>query len=124
LIIDPRTESKFKKQFEEAVASLEWGTIAINEWAAFVNGYGILPWGAFPKHDASDIQSGQGKVGNAGLYINAQKCVLRNQFISKGHLPLPSDPKAQKVFVRLSKYSINPSWTKVFGLSSAALLGI
>jgi len=123
IMIDPRTEHKNKESLEDAVANLEWGTIGINEWAGFAPGYGILPWGAYPKHTPEDIQSGVGKVGNAGMYVNAMKGVLRNQFVSKGHLQLPA-AKDGKVFLRLAKYTVTPSWGSVFGLMGAALLGI
>jgi len=123
IMIDPNTEAKFKTQLEDAIAKLEWGTIAINEWAGYVHTIGVLTWGAFPKHDPTNIQSGQGKIGNVGMYLHPQKSVLRNQFMALGHFKLPS-PADAKVFIRLVKYILNPSWARVFGLMGAALLGI
>jgi acyl-CoA reductase-like NAD-dependent aldehyde dehydrogenase len=122
LFIDPRTEARYKKELEEAIANLEWGTIGINDWAASSIFHGQSVWGAFPGHDSTDIQSGVGKILNSRLYTNVQKTVLRSPFFTPGHSTLPDDaaPKKQS---RIAWYVVSPSTWRLVSVLSAALLG-
>ena len=47
LIIDPRIEKRFSKEFDQAIADLEYGTVAINHWAGLGYGFGCTAWGAY-----------------------------------------------------------------------------
>merc|ERR550537_105708 len=60
----------------------EWGTTAINECGMWGAIFPTAAWGAFPKHTAEDIQSGQGKVNNHLMYDHVEKCVIRGPFIN------------------------------------------
>ena len=66
--------------FEEAMARLRYGTIAINAWT----GVGFLsaaaPWGAFPGHTRDNVQSGIGVVHNALLLDDVERTVVRGPF--------------------------------------------
>ena len=66
--------------FEQAVARLRYGTIAINAWT----GVGFLsaaaPWGAFPGHTRDNVQSGIGVVHNALLLDDVERTVVRGPF--------------------------------------------
>ncbi|MDJ0375966.1 aldehyde dehydrogenase family protein [Cryobacterium sp. PH31-L1] len=66
--------------FEQAVARLRYGTIAINAWT----GVGFLaaaaPWGAFPGHTLDNVQSGIGVVHNALLLDEVERTVVRGPF--------------------------------------------
>ena len=55
---------------------MNYGTVAINEWAAI--GYIIpqLPWGGFPGNRDNDIQSGQSVVHNSMLFESPLKGVV------------------------------------------------
>lgn len=77
LIIHPRTIAELGPVFEDLIAELRYGTIAINAWT----GVGYLnpraTWGAFPGHTHDDVQSGIGVVHNALLLDRPQKTVVR-----------------------------------------------
>ncbi|TFD59825.1 aldehyde dehydrogenase family protein [Cryobacterium suzukii] len=76
----PATIRRLGAGFEQAVARLRYGTIAINAWT----GVGFLsaaaPWGAFPGHTLDNVQSGIGVVHNALLLDDVERTVVRGPF--------------------------------------------
>jgi acyl-CoA reductase-like NAD-dependent aldehyde dehydrogenase len=80
VIIDPRTEAQEADAFNQAIAQLRYGSIAINAWVSLGNGLGCTPWGAFPGHTPADIGSGVGVVHNSFLFDYPEKAVIRAPF--------------------------------------------
>lgn len=81
IVIHPKTIAQIGRQrFEEILADLHYGTIAINAWT----GLGFLsaqsPWGAFPGHTLADVQSGMGVVHNTLLFDKPQRAVVEAPF--------------------------------------------
>ncbi|MEA2666586.1 MAG: hypothetical protein QOI11_3530 [Candidatus Eremiobacteraeota bacterium] len=80
VLIHPRTIAQLGPAFDEAVAALRYGCVAINSWP----GVGFLlasaSWGAFPGNTLDDVGSGIGVVHNAFLFDRPQKTVLRQPF--------------------------------------------
>ena len=81
LLIHPRTMRQIgRARFDEIIADLRYGCIAINTWT----GLGFLspqtPWGAFPGHTLDDVQSGIGFVHNTLLFDRPQKTVVEAPF--------------------------------------------
>lgn len=81
ILIHPSTMRLIgRRRFEEIVAGLRYGCIAVNAWA----GLGFLsaptPWGAFPGHTLEDVQSGIGFVHNTMLFDQPQRTVLEAPF--------------------------------------------
>ena len=76
----PGTIRRLGSGFEQAVARLRYGTIAINAWT----GVGFLsaaaPWGAFPGHTLANVGSGIGVVHNALLLDEVERTVVRGPF--------------------------------------------
>jgi acyl-CoA reductase-like NAD-dependent aldehyde dehydrogenase len=122
VMIKGQTENANKAAFEEFIDGLEWGTIAVNEWAAMSNMMPALVWGAFPKHNPKDIQSGSGFMNNALMVNEIQKCVIRAPFVNMAHSK-PSASSAKKL-ERFSYYSNYPTTWRLLGLLSSALIGI
>ena len=80
IIADPHVIQKLGIGFQNAVAALRYGTVAINAWT----GVGFLTatasWGAFPGHTIDDVQSGIG-VGHNALLIDAvERTVVTGPF--------------------------------------------
>ena len=73
---DPGTAAAVRR----ALADLRYGTIAVNGTPAYAFAFQSSPWGAFPGHTASDIQSGRGFVHNTYLLGQAEKTVIRSPF--------------------------------------------
>ncbi|HEY8606050.1 MAG TPA: aldehyde dehydrogenase family protein [Noviherbaspirillum sp.] len=81
IVIHPATMGMIgRRRFEEIIADLRYGCIAVNAWA----GLGFLsaptPWGAFPGHTLDDVQSGIGFVHNTMLFDRPQRTVLEAPF--------------------------------------------
>lgn len=80
LLIDPSTEKTLGAGFDRAIATLRYGSIAINGWTAFGFITPTLTWGAFPGNTIGDVGSGIGVVHNALLLDGVERSVLRGPF--------------------------------------------
>ena len=81
IVIHPSTIAAIgRRRLEEILASLRYGTIAINTWT----GLGFLSapatWGAFPGHTVDDVQSGIGVVHNSFLFDKPERTVVEAPF--------------------------------------------
>jgi acyl-CoA reductase-like NAD-dependent aldehyde dehydrogenase len=80
ILIDPATARANRDTLDEAVANLDYGTIAVNAWSGVAYFMSKCAWGAFPGHTRSDIGSGVGFVHNALMFDKAQKSVVSGPF--------------------------------------------
>ncbi len=99
ILIHPETMAALgRRPFQEAIARLRYGTVAVNAWT----GVGYLNsrarWGAFPGHSLEDIQSGRGVVNNALLLADTERTVVYGPFrpaprsLVRGELSLTPTP--------------------------------
>ena len=107
------------------IDKLNYGTVAINEWAAI--GYIIpqLPWGGFPGNRENDIQSGQSVVHNSMLFESPLKGVVNTKFRISRIIDPPwfvTNKKARRLFRNLTYYQINNSNINFLKLIFAALV--
>jgi aldehyde dehydrogenase (NAD(P)+) len=80
LIARPSTLRELGAGFDQALARLRYGTIAVNAWTGFGFATPTASWGAFPGHTLDDVQSGIGVVHNALLLENPERTVVRGPF--------------------------------------------
>jgi aldehyde dehydrogenase (NAD(P)+) len=80
IVVDPDTEKSLGGKVGRSVATLRYGCVGINVWAAAGFPLGVVPWGAYPGHQLDDIQSGRGFVHNARLVDRPEKSVIRAPF--------------------------------------------
>ncbi|MGF3057199.1 aldehyde dehydrogenase family protein [Microbacterium sp. YY-01] len=80
LLIDPATEKALGDGFDNAIARLHYGSIAINAWTAFGFIIPTLTWGAYPGGTLDNVTSGIGVVHNALLLDNVERSVIRGPF--------------------------------------------
>ncbi|MDC2977753.1 aldehyde dehydrogenase family protein [Acidimicrobiaceae bacterium] len=119
-------DRKFNKHITNLyVDNLNYGTVAINEWAAI--GYIIpqLPWGGFPGNRDNDIQSGQSVVHNSMLFESPLKGVVNTKFRISRLIDPPwfvTNKKARRLFRNLTYYQINNSNINFLKLIFAALV--
>jgi acyl-CoA reductase-like NAD-dependent aldehyde dehydrogenase len=126
ILVHPRSlkDPAVKDAVERAVATLRYGTVAVNQWAGTSFALGSTTWGAFPGHPLWDIQSGNGIVHNTLMFSRAQKSVLHAPFRA-----LPTPPwfvthgrAARTVFSKLIQFEADPSPFMVPSIAVAALL--
>lgn len=124
LIAHPRSIRALGHTFDDAIAELNYGTIAINAWTGL--GY-LTPratWGAFPGHPLTDIQSGRGVVHNALLLKDTERTVLRGPFHPRPKPPwFVTNRTATVTAQRLTAFTAQPKWTALGGILASALRG-
>ena len=119
-------DRKFNKHITNLYTEkLNYGTVAVNEWAAI--GYIIpqLPWGGFPGNRDNDIQSGQSVVHNSMLFESPLKGVVNTKFRISRLIDPPwfvTNKKARRLFKNLTYYQINNSNINFLKLIFAALV--
>jgi acyl-CoA reductase-like NAD-dependent aldehyde dehydrogenase len=131
LLIEPRQKAALGVAFDEAIAALRYGTIAINAWTAFGFLAAGAPWGAFPGHTLQDIGSGIGIVHNAFLLDHVERTVITGPFrpsprsLLHGELAISPKPpwfitarSGAETGRRLTRWGSGRSWA---GLSSVVL---
>ncbi|GAC1437345.1 MAG: aldehyde dehydrogenase family protein [Chloroflexota bacterium] len=136
IIIHPTTMRELGPAFDEAIAALRYGCVAVNAWT----GMGFLlaqtPWGAYPGHTRADIGSGIGVVHNTYLFDRPQKSVVRGPFypfprgLAHGQASLlPKPPwfvthaRAQRVGRGLVRFEARPGLRHLPGIIADALRG-
>ncbi len=136
ILIHPATLKELGAKFDQAVADLRYGCVAINSWT----GVGFLlaqtTWGAFPGHPENDIQSGRGVVHNSFMFDKPQKSVIRQPFypfprnLRHGEVhSLPKPPwfvtnkQASHTARRLTMFEAQPGIKHLAGIFMAALRG-
>lgn len=124
VLVDPRTEKRLGASFDQAIADLRYGGIAINCWSGLNYGLVNATWGAFPGHTDEDIQSGKGVVHNGLLIDHPQKSVVRAPFLMKPTPAWFTDHKNNLALGRtMTAFEAAPSWFKVPGVAAAAFKG-
>lgn len=133
LLIDPKERKRLGLGFDNAIAELKYGTIAINSWT----GFGFLSagasWGAFPGHTLDNVQSGIGVVHNAFLLDHTERTVVTGPFrpfprsAVHGEFALfPKPPwfvtarSAARTGRLLTQFAQKPSWLKMPGIFISA----
>lgn len=137
VLIHPKTIAEIGKQrFEEIIADLHYGTIAINGWT----GLGFLvaqcPWGAFPGHTLDDVQSGIGSVHNSYMFDKPERTVIQAPWrpfpksVLAGEMTLlPRPPwfitngRQDRIGALLTAFQYKPGWSKLPRIFLNALLG-
>lgn len=124
VIAHPRSIRDLNGSFDDAIANLRYGTIAVNAWTGL--GY-LTPrasWGAFPGHPLTDIQSGRGVVHNALLLADVERTVLRGPFRARPKPPwFVTNRTAALTGQRLTAFAARPRWSALGGIFASALRG-
>lgn len=115
IIIDPRSAKhpETAAALEKAIADLEYGTVAVNQYPAISYYIGLTAWGGFPGHDIYDIQSGTGVVNNTLMLPNPEKSVMRAPFELSPDPFVLSTLRAHEFGAKMASYEANPSLRKL-----------
>jgi acyl-CoA reductase-like NAD-dependent aldehyde dehydrogenase len=122
IIVHPKSlaDPDVAAAIERAIANLRYGTVALNMLAFYGAYFMTAPWGAFPGHDAGDIQSGIGKTFNFLMLDRPEKSVIRAPFRRLDPVTIESK-RAAEFCRRLADFEASPSWWKLPGLALTAL---
>ncbi len=133
VIVAPETMRYLGHDFDEAIAKLRYGTIAINAWTALGFLTAAAPWGAYPGHTLENVESGIGVVHNALLLENPEKTVVRGPFrpfprsVRHGEFALfPKPPwfvtsrSAAATGRLLTEFAAKPGWLRLPGIFAKA----
>jgi aldehyde dehydrogenase (NAD(P)+) len=124
IVIHPATIKELGPAFEDLIADLRYGCIAVNTWTGLGFTLPQATWGAFPGHTLNDIQSGQGVVHNTYLFDRPQRTVLYAPFRP---VPRPvwfiTNRQAHVVGRRLVDFEAKPGPLGLPGIFAAALRG-
>ena len=118
--------NKFNKHITNSyMEHLNYGTVAINEWAAI--GYIIpqLPWGGYPGNKDNDIQSGQSVVHNSMLFESPLKGIVETKFRISRFIDPPwfiTNKKSRRLFMNLTYFQINNTKINLIKLIFSALI--
>jgi len=136
IVIHPATKRQLGAKFDELLAELRYGCIAVNAWT----GVGFLAvqtsWGAFPGHSLDDVQSGIGTVHNTFMFDKPERTIVTapwrpfpRTLLSGGLTLLPRPPwfvtnrKADIVGKLLTRFTYRPSFLKLPRIFLNALMG-
>ncbi|HTW19501.1 MAG TPA: aldehyde dehydrogenase family protein [Mycobacteriales bacterium] len=128
LIVHPKslTSAEVARAVEQAIADLRFGTVAVNHWSALGFLIGSTPWGAYPGHPITDVQSGIGFVHNSMMLAETdiEKTVARGPF----RMPVKptwfaTNKTAQRSGEMFARLMAKPTWGKLPSLITTALRG-
>lgn len=80
LLADGATQRRSRAAFEQAIADLKYGGIAVNVWAGANFALAFPSWGAYPGNTLDRVRSGIGTVHNTMLFDHPQKSVVKGPF--------------------------------------------
>jgi hypothetical protein len=125
VIIHPATQKAYKREFDDAIADLRYGTVAINV-PTFI-GFTVtkLPWGGFPGASSpADVGSGDAKVHNTTFLDHPQKGVIKGAW--KMHptpVWFPSNRHLEEVVRLALPFYANPTLKNMLPVMPAAMKG-
>lgn len=121
IIVDSKTEKKYKQALTRVVTGLDYGTVLINMYAGFGHILHCAPWGGAPGRTPERIDSGIGWTNDPNMFGNPVKSVFRSPF-KKLYDPLQHTAKNRVAFCHgLTDYQYRPTvWN---GLKLFALVG-
>jgi acyl-CoA reductase-like NAD-dependent aldehyde dehydrogenase len=125
LVIHPDSlhDLRTRAAYEQALADLRYGTIAINAQPGDSYYVGMTTWGAFPAGSGQDEGMGTGFVGNAAMLRSPEKSLLSARFRPFAAPLMLGSPAMPLVARRLAEAQAHPSPLNATRLTLAVLGG-
>ncbi|PSC73701.1 NAD-dependent aldehyde dehydrogenase [Micractinium conductrix] len=124
VFVHPATQRAQRALFDDMVAALRYGTIAVNVPSLIGFATTSLGWGAFPGGTPQDIGSGNCFVHNTLLFDHVQKSVLYAPWrFHPAPFWSPTNRNLEAVGLAALRFSAQPSVGAMLPLAAAALRG-
>lgn len=136
ILVRPGDRKAMGRAFDDAVADLRYGGIAINTWTGLLFLVASAPWGAFPGHTLEEAGSGIGIVHNALLIDDTERVVATGPFrpfprsVATGEMTLAPKPPwfvtartARRTSKALTAFYADPTWVHALEVVPPATLG-
>lgn len=136
VLVRPRDRRAIGAAFDEAIADLRAGTIAINAWTGLGFTLPGAPWGAFPGNTIADVGSGIGVVHNGFLIDGPERTVVTGPFrpaprsLTRGELAISPKPPwfttartGAETSRLLTGFVGEPRWKRLPAIFRSALRG-
>ncbi len=121
---DSLKDPEVSEAVDRAIRDLQYGTVAVNLWAAVTYAMVTTPWGAYPGHTLDDIGSGIGVVHNALMFDRPVKAVAKGPFRSFPKPPWFSNNRmSHRTLAALTELDANPGLGKLVKTVVPALFG-
>jgi len=121
VLVDPDTLKANKDIVDQAITDLEYGGISINTMPPFIFLSPYLTWGG--NEEGKEFVSWNGNFGNALCFENVEKSILRDDFMSMGHMMNVNKHSMQNLSENMAHYSNTPSRWNLFKLLWWAIVG-
>ena len=108
---------------ERAVDKLRYGSVVVNQAPGFAYFLMATPWGGYPGHDSSDIQSGCGIVNNVLMLPHPHKAVVRGNFNPWPDPFVVTFQHGYSFFKKFAEVQASPSLVKLPSLLATTLRG-
>lgn len=118
-----RKEPENEAAYQQALAELRYGTIAVNQWAGLAFALMSLPWGGRPGQPLEDVQSGRGWVHNSYMIEGIEKSILETPLtLFPKPIWFPTHRKPEPVAWRLLDLYGEPGVWNLLKLIKASLI--
>jgi hypothetical protein len=121
ILVHPRS---VPNGFDEAIAALQYGTVAVNHWSAVAYSLGSAPWGAFRGGGMTvgPETSGSGFVHNTLMLAGVEKTVLRGPFrVRPTPMWFPCFPRRSALSKRTLALQARPGLARLAAVIAAAI---
>lgn len=119
IFVDDRTRKAHAATIEQAVTDLRYGAIGVNTVPPAVWINPALTWGG--NEEGRELVSGRGNFGNLFGYEDVEKSIVTSAFMSPGHFIADSKQGWLDLSERYARYTISPTWGRLFALARVAL---
>jgi aldehyde dehydrogenase (NAD(P)+) len=128
VVVHPKVlrDATLRSALERFLRRLEYGTVAVNCWAAYAFAFGTTPWGGFPGQPLTNVRSGRGFVHNTLMLApdDVEKSVLWHPAIHPIKPPyFPSHRAGDALGRGLIALEARGKWSRLPGVVYHALRG-
>ncbi|MFE2998096.1 aldehyde dehydrogenase family protein [Nocardia sp. NPDC059246] len=121
ILVDEDTKKAHASIIDDAVTQMNYGAIGVNTMPPVIWLSPYLTWGG--NEEGREFVSGRGNFGNLLGYENVEKSIVISNFTSAAHLIATSKKGWLDLSMRATRYTINPTWSRLAELAGTALVG-